>query len=133
MWCCLVVFIGDGKTMFCSILLDVACERPTFGLIWSFCKFSTLQSLKYSQVSSNISWALGIMNIVIMLWYSRIKMSFKVITTMSLLAFTWKWKAFSFVLPIQSNFEPSDQVVGLTCKCVKELFWNISTISMLVV
>ncbi len=104
MWCRLVVFIGDGKTMFCSIVLDVACERPTFSLIWSFCKFSTLQSLKYSQVSSKVSWALGIMNKVIMLWYSRIKMSFKVITTMSLLAFTWTWKAYSFVLPIQSKF-----------------------------
>jgi hypothetical protein len=66
------------------------------------------------------------MNKVIMLWYSRIKTFFKVITTVSLLAFTWTWKAFSFVWPIQSNFEPSDWVVGLACKCVKELFWNIS-------
>jgi hypothetical protein len=73
------------------------------------------------------------MNKVIMLWYSRIKTFFKVMTTMSLLAFTWMWKAFSFVLPIQFNFEPSDQVVGLACKHVKELFLNISTISMLVV
>jgi hypothetical protein len=46
---------------------------------------------------------------------------------MSLLPFT----AFSFVLPIESNFEPSDQVVGLAWKRVKEFFLNISTISML--
>ncbi len=46
LWCFLMIFVGDGETVFNSTILDVACEGWTFNFIRSFCNLFYLTNLQ---------------------------------------------------------------------------------------